>query len=117
MGQLRREPRMIANWVVDYEKVPDQRHLFEHLRSYTNIGDGVGHQGTIPDMSVNGCRIIGHELPLAAKVACLIAVPDFRVVEALGLVLWKTKGSFGLLFEWISLEVRTEIAERVRAQA
>ena len=59
----------------------------------------------------------------------LIDVPSFRQVEAVGWVRWRRTGpctitrptgapitlgaGFGVIFEWISLEARLEIARRV----
>ena len=63
------------------------------------------------------------------KGAFVIEVPGFRAVEAVGWVLWRRKEvctvkrpsgapvtlgpGFGVVFEWISLESRIEIARRV----
>lgn len=117
MFRQRREPRLRTDWDLTYEKIPDTDEDIEHIMSNSTVDDGQELVGKVSDMSVNGCRVVGYPLPLASRVACLIEIPKFRTVEAIGLVVWRRPDSFGLIFEWISLEVRQEIKSRTQLLA
>ena len=134
--QRRRDARIEVAWNVACEKLaalgqnlhPDLAKVYERISADpTDIGKRFN--GTVRDLSVNGCFVEGHALPLLSRVAFIIDVPAFRSVEAVGWVLWRRKEictvqrpsgapvtlgpGFGVVFEWISLESRIEIARRV----
>lgn len=134
--QRRRDARIEVSWNVACEKLPEmEQSLHPDLaRVYERISAdptdiGKRFAGTVRDLSVNGCFVEGHPLPLLSRVAFVIEVPGFRTVEAVGWVLWRRKEictvtrptgapvtlgpGFGVVFEWISLEARIEIARRV----
>lgn len=82
----------------------------------------------VRDLSTNGAFVSGPPLPLLSRVALRFEVRGIGSVDAIGWVLWVraadcevpgaegpvllTRG-FGLLFEAISLEARTQIAALV----
>jgi hypothetical protein len=132
----RRDARIEVAWNVACEKVteltqvlqPDLAKVYERITADpTDIGKRF--VGTVRDLSVNGCFVEGHPLPLLSRVAFAIDVPSFHSIEAVGWVLWRRKevctvtrptgapvtlgSGFGVVFEWIALESRLEIARRV----
>jgi hypothetical protein len=132
----RRDARIEVAWNVACEKVteltqtlqPDLAKVYERIAADpTDIGKRF--VGTVRDLSVNGCFVEGHPLPLLSRVAFSIDVPSYTMIEAVGWVLWRRKeictvtrpsgapvtlgAGFGVVFEWISLESRIEIARRV----
>jgi hypothetical protein len=132
----RREARIQVAWPVTVDKIADraQRMPAELERVYervaadpTNIGRM--YHARVHDVSMNGVFIEAEEpLPLLSRVGLLFDVPDYRQVEAIGWVLWRrreacmvtTEGvtldlpaGYGVLFEWLSLEARLEIARRI----
>lgn len=132
----RRDARIEVAWNVACEKVveieqrlaPELEAVYERVRA-DKEGTGRRFQGTLRDLSVNGAFIEADPLPLLSRVAMAIEVPNFKNVEAVGWVLWRRTGpctikrpngapitlgaGFGVVFEWISLEARLEIARRV----
>ena len=134
--QRRRDARIEVAWNVACEKLaeleqslhPDLAKVYERIAA-DNTDIGKRFAGTVRDLSVNGCFVEGHPLPLLSRVAFVIDVPGFRTVEAVGWVLWRRKEictvkrptgapvtlgpGFGVVFEWIALESRIEIARRV----
>jgi hypothetical protein len=134
--QMRRDARIEVAWNVACEKLPEmQQSLHPDLaKVYERISAdptdlGKRFAGTVRDLSVNGCFVEGHPLPLLSRVAFVIEVPAFRSIEAVGWVLWRRKEvctvkrpsgapvtlgpGFGVVFEWVALESRIEIARRV----
>jgi len=131
----RREARITVGWKVTVEKLSERSHkLPEALQAvYERVkvdGSDVGKRAqlTIRDVSMNGAFLEGEPLPLLSRVAMVWNVPDFRKVEAVGLVMWRRKeactvehngksvelpSGFGVLFEWMSLESRLEIVRRI----
>jgi hypothetical protein len=134
--QRRRDARIEVAWNTACEKTveieqqlhPDLKRVYERLQAdKTEIGKRF--HATLRDLSVNGAFLEGEPLPLLSRVAFVIDIPSFRNVEAVGWVLWRRKepcritrpsgapvtlgAGFGVVFEWISLEARMEIARRV----
>lgn len=132
----RRDARLEVAWNVACEKTVEiEQALPKSLaavyeRVHADQSDkGKRFAATLRDLSVNGAFLEGEPLPLLSRVVMVIDVPSFRQVEAVGWVLWRrtapctiarasgapvTLGAgFGVVFEWISLEARLEIARRV----
>jgi hypothetical protein len=132
----RRDARIEVAWNAACEKTveieqklqPELASVYE--RVHANQDDvGKRFMATLRDLSVNGAFLEGEPLPLLSRVTLLIEVPTFKNVEAVGWVLWRRTASctikrpngapvtlgagFGVVFEWISLEARLEIARRV----
>ena len=132
----RRDARIEVAWNVACEKTVEieqtlQKPLvdvYERVRA-DESDKGKRFAATLRDLSVNGAFLEAEPLPLLSRVVMSIDVPSFRKVEAVGWVLWRrtapctitrpsgapvTLGAgFGVVFEWISLEARLEIARRV----
>jgi hypothetical protein len=132
----RREARIGVTWKVAVEKLgereqklpPGLADVYERVKA-DNTSVGTRHQLTIKDVSMNGAFIEGETMPLLSRVAMVFEVPEFRKVEAVGWVMWRRKAActieredgqklelgpgFGVLFEWLSLESRLEIARRI----
>jgi hypothetical protein len=132
----RRDARIEVAWNTACEKVveieqklpPQLEKVYERVRADPG-GVGKRFQATLRDLSVNGAFIEADPLPLLSRVALVIEVPRWKNVEAVGWVLWRRTGpctidrpngapitlgaGFGVIFEWISLEARLEIARRV----
>jgi len=132
----RRDARIEVAWNTSCEKTIEieqklQRPLLEvYERVHADPSDdGKRFAATLRDLSVNGAFLEAEPLPLLSRVVMAIEMPSFRTVEAVGWVLWRrtapctitrptgapiTLGAgFGVVFEWISLESRLEIARRV----
>ena len=132
----RRDARIQVAWNVACEKTVeiDQKLPSELQKVYERVKADPTDAGrrfvaTVRDLSVNGAFLEADPLPLLSRVAMVIEVPAFKPVEAVGWVLWRrtapctirrpngapiTLGAgFGVIFEWISLESRIEIARRV----
>jgi hypothetical protein len=132
----RRDARIEVAWTVACEKTAEieQRLQPELEKVYERVPanhDEVGKRfmGTLRDLSVNGAFIEGDALPLLSRVMMSVEIPNYKMVDAVGWVLWRrtapctirrpngapiTLGSgFGVVFEWIALESRLEIARRV----
>jgi hypothetical protein len=132
----RKEARIGVNWKCAIEKLGErEQHLPAPLaavyeRVQADVSDVGGRPGLrLRDISMNGAFIEGEALPLLSRVAMVFDVPGFHKVEAVGWVMWRRReactierddGSrltlgpgFGILFEWISLEARLEIARRI----
>lgn len=132
----RRDARIEVAWNAACEKTVEiEQDLAEPLKQvYERVhadptDKGKRFAATLRDLSVNGAFLEAEPLPLLSRVVLLIDVPAFRQVEAVGWVLWRrtapctitrptgapvTLGAgFGVIFEWISLEARLEIARRV----
>jgi hypothetical protein len=132
----RRDARIEVAWSVGCEKTveieqtlaPQLAEVYQRIRADpTEMGKRFF--ATLRDLSVNGAFLEAEPLPLLSRVVLKIDVPSFRQVEAVGWVLWRrtapctitrpngapvTLGAgFGVIFEWISLEARLEIARRV----
>jgi hypothetical protein len=134
--QRRRDARIEVAWTVACEKtveieqnlVPELKEVYERVHA-DNSDVGQRFMGTLRDLSVNGAFVEARPLPLLSRVGMIIEVPSFKKVEAVGWVLWRRTGpctirrpngapvtlgaGFGVVFEWISLEARLEIARRV----
>lgn len=132
----RRDARIEVAWNVACEKTveieqalePALERVYERIRA-DPTDKGKRFAATLRDLSVNGAFLEAEPLPLLSRVRMEIDVPSFRRVEAVGWVLWRrtapctitrptgapvTLGAgFGVIFEWISLEARLEIARRV----
>src|SRR5262245_15288272 len=132
----RRDARIEVAWnaacekVVEIEQklVPELAQVYERVHA-DPTGVNKRFQGTVRDLSVNGAFVEAEPLPLLSRVVMAIDIPGFKVVEAVGWVLWRRTGActirrpngapitlgagFGVIFEWISLEARLEIARRV----
>ncbi len=132
----RREARIGVSWKVSVEKLgereqklpPELAAVYERVKTDT-AAVGSRHQLTIRDVSMNGAFLEGEPLPLLSRVAMVFEVPDYRKVEAVGFVMWRRSAAcsitredgetselgagFGVLFEWLSLEARLEIARRI----
>ena len=132
----RREARIGVSWKVAVEKLGEREQklpaglaeVYERVKA-DNTSVGARHQLTIKDVSMNGAFIEGESLPLLSRVAMVFEVPEFRKVEAVGWVMWRRTAActiarddgeklelgpgFGVLFEWLSLESRLEIARRI----
>jgi PilZ domain-containing protein len=132
----RRDARIEVAWNVACEKTVEIEQTLPaplervYERVHADPSDkGKRFAATLRDLSVNGAFLEGEPLPLLSRVVMVIDVPAFRQVEAVGWVLWRrtapctitrpsgapvTLGAgFGIVFEWISLEARLEIARRV----
>jgi hypothetical protein len=132
----RRDARIEVAWNVACEKTveieqelaPPLAQVYE--RVHADVTDkGKRFAATLRDLSVNGAFLEAEPLPLLSRVVMVIDMPTFRQIEAVGWVLWRrtapctitrpsgapiTLGAgFGVVFEWISLEARLEIARRV----
>ncbi len=132
----RREARIGVSWKVAVEKLgerdqnlpPGLAEVYERVKA-ESTAVGARHQLTIRDVSMNGAFLEGESLPLLSRVAMVFEVPGFRQVESVGWVMWRRRDSctitredgekltlgagFGVLFEWLSLEARLEIARRI----
>jgi hypothetical protein len=132
----RRDARIEVAWNAACEKVveieqklaPELAQVYERVHA-DPTGKNHRFQATVRDLSVNGAFVEAEPLPLLSRVVMAIDIPGFKVVEAVGWVLWRrtaactirrpngapiTLGAgFGVIFEWISLEARLEIARRV----
>jgi hypothetical protein len=132
----RRDARIEVAWNAACEKTveieqklqPELAQVYERVRADPTEA-GRRFQSTIRDLSVNGAFLEAEPLPLLSRVAMVIDIPSFKPVEAVGWVLWRrtapctvrrpngapiTLGAgFGVVFEWIALESRLEIARRV----
>ena len=132
----RREARMGVSWKVAVEKLgerdqklpPELAAVYERVKA-DPTAVGSRHQLTIRDVSMNGAFVEGESMPLLSRVAMVFEMPGFRKVEAVGWVMWRRKEActivrddgekltlgpgFGVLFEWLSLEARLEIARRI----
>jgi len=136
----RREARMEVAWKAACEKAaeieqqlqPPLARVYERVHADpTEIGKRF--DATLRDLSVTGAFLEGEPLPLLSRVVMRIEVPEFRTVEAVGWVMWRRKAActitgargvqtrlgagFGVLFEWLPLDARLEIARRVAAQS
>jgi hypothetical protein len=132
----RREARIAVRWKAAIEKLAErEQRLPPELASvYQRVhadptAIGSRHALTICDISMNGAFVAGEPLPLLSRVALVFEVPEFRTVESVGWVMWRRKEpctiirengrplelppGFGVLFEWLPLEARLEIARRV----
>ena len=132
----RRDARIEVAWNVACEKTIEiEQELQEPLKQvYERVHADPADKGkrfaaTLRDLSVNGAFLEADPLPLLSRVALVIDMPSFKPVEAVGWVLWRRTGpctikrpngapitlgaGFGVVFEWISLEARLEIARRV----
>ncbi len=132
----RRDARIEVAWSVACEKTVELEQALPrpladvYERVHADPRDkGKRFAATLRDLSVNGAFLEGEPLPLLSRVLMVIDVPSFRQVEAVGWVLWRrtapctvtrpsgapvTLGAgFGVVFEWISLDARLEIARRV----
>src|SRR5580765_1129073 len=85
--QRRRDARIEVAWNVACEKLaemeqnlhPDLSKVYERISADpTDIGKRFA--GTVRDLSVNGCFVEGHPLPLLSRVAFVIDMPGFRTV-------------------------------------
>ena len=132
----RRDARIEVAWSAACEKVveieqqlePTLDKVYERIRADPS-DKGKRFAATLRDLSVNGAFLEAEPLPLLSRVVLLIDVPSYRQVEAVGWVLWRRRAActiqrpsgapvtlgagFGVIFEWISLEARLEIARRV----
>lgn len=138
--QQRREARITVSWPCTIEKIaerpaqlpPALAAVYERVVAEPS-GIGQRHQLVLADVSMNGAFLVGEALPLLSRVAMVFDIPSYRRVEAVGWVLWRRRdkcsvpssngkavelppGS-GLLFEWLSLEARLEIARRIARNA
>lgn len=132
----RREARIGVRWEVAVEVLgereqklpPGLADVYERVRAVdSEVGKRM--QLDIRDVSMNGAFVEGEPLPLLSRVAMVFEVPEFRKVEAVGWVMWRRTAActlttddgrtvelgagFGVLFEWLSLEARLEIARRI----
>ncbi len=136
MRQRRRDERLSIAYPVSGEKTleldqslhPAVARVYERIKADPS---GIGEQflGTVRDLSVNGAFVEGPPLPLLSRVAMKVDVSGYGEVEAVGWVLWRRTAActvdrdgaeplelgagFGVVFEWIPLEARLEIARRV----
>jgi hypothetical protein len=132
----RREARMSVEWKVAVENLGEREQklpaelaaVYERVKADTT-DVGKRHELLLRDVSMNGAFVEGEALPLLSRVAMVFDMPGFRKVEATGWVMWRRRESctirredgfeltlppgFGVLFEWISLEARLEIARRI----
>jgi hypothetical protein len=133
----RRDSRIQVAWATVCEKkleleqqlAPELARVYERVTA-DRTDAGKRFHGTVRDLSVNGAFVEADPLPLLSRVAMVIEVPSFEPIEAVGWVLWRRRApcvlkrasgapatlgaGFGLVFEWISLEARLEIARRVQ---
>ena len=136
MRQRRRDARITVAYPMTGEKTleldqklhPDLARVYERIKA-DPTGIGERFSGTVRDLSVNGAFIDGPPLPLLSRVAMIVEIHNWKRAEAVGWVLWRRTEScsfpgddgktlhldagFGVVFEWISLEARLEIARRV----
>jgi hypothetical protein len=132
----RRDARIEVAWNAACEKTveieqklaPELAQVYERVKADPTDA-GRRFQATLRDLSVNGAFLEADPLPLLSRVGLVIEMPSFKPIEAVGWVLWRrtaactikrpngapiTLGAgFGVVFEWISLEARLEIARRV----
>ncbi len=131
----RRDARVKVAWPVTCEKTqqmeqrlhPALAAVYERVKA-DPTDSGKRFTATLRDVSVNGAFIEGEPLPILSRVALSIDVPEYRRVEAIGWVLWRRTAAckfesdgraielspgFGVVFEWVSLEARLELARRV----
>ena len=119
--RVREDDRDRAGFAEPLKKVYERVHA-------DPVDKGKRFAATLRDLSVNGAFLEAEVLPLLSRVVALIDIPSFRQVEAVGWVFGAAPGrtitrpngapitlgaGFGVVFEWISLEARLEIARRV----
>jgi hypothetical protein len=113
---------------IEQKLAPELRDVYERVNA-DQKDVGKRFVATLRDLSVNGAFLEAEPLPLLSRVAMVIEIPGYKNVEAVGWVLWRRTGpctirrpngapitlgaGFGVVFEWISLEARLEIARRV----
>jgi hypothetical protein len=132
----RRDARIEVAWTTACEKTveieqkldPELEKVYERVHADpTDIGKRF--VATLRDLSVNGAFLECEPLPLLSRVKLNIEVPNFKIIEAVGWVLWRRRASctirrpngapitlgagFGVIFEYMPLEGRLEIARRV----
>jgi hypothetical protein len=135
----RRDARVKVAWRALCEKTlqmeqkldPALAKVYERVQADpTGVGDRF--EAIVRDISVNGAFLEGRALPILSRVAIVMEVPEWKRVEAVGWVLWRRseaclvsradgetatlQAGFGVVFEWVALETRLEIARRVAAQ-
>jgi hypothetical protein len=132
----RRDARIEVAWTAECEKIiemeqqlhPALEKVYERIRA-DPTDRGKRFVATVRDLSVNGAFLEAEPLPLLSRVALKIEMPSWQPFDAVGWVLWRRTGpctitrqsgapltlgaGFGVIFEWISLEARLEIARRV----
>ena len=135
MSEHRRATRLIVNAPAVAEVVgqlpvalhPSLARVFLRVEADTSrLGERF--PAVVRDLSANGAFVSGPALPLLARVALKFDVRGVGSVDTIGWVLWVrsddcevpgTDGpvvlprGFGVLFEAISLEARTQIANLV----
>ncbi len=134
---IRRDARLAVAWSCACEKIvqieqtldPALARVFERVKADTS-GVGERFTGVLRDVSQGGAFIEGRALPLLSRVALAFEVPGYKNVEAVGWVLWrrtadctipregggepqKLGAGFGVVFEYLPLEARVELARRV----
>ncbi len=140
MDQVERVPRRDARievaWTAECEKInemeqqlhPALEKVYERIRA-DPTDRGKRFVATVRDLSVNGAFLEAEPLPLLSRVALKLEIPSWKSVDAVGWVLWRRTGpctitrpsgapltlgaGFGVIFEWIPLDARLEIARRV----
>ncbi len=132
----RRDARIEVAWTAECEKIieieqqlhPALDKVYERIRA-DPTDRGKRFVATVRDLSVNGAFLEAEPLPLLSRVALKIDMPSWKPIDAVGWVLWRRNGpctitrpsgapltlgaGFGVIFEFIPLEARLEIARRV----
>jgi hypothetical protein len=137
MTDARRAPRLVVNAPAVVESIghltielpPNLARVFRRAES-DQSSIGTKFPAIVRDLSTNGAFIAGVPLPLLARVAVKFDLLGVGMIDTIGWVMWqrledcelpsdagpaKLPRGFGLLFEAISMEARTAIAEHVRA--
>ena len=135
MSELRRAARLVVNAPAIVESIgqvpmtlhPNLAAVFKRVEA---DGSTIGKRfpAVVRDLSTNGAFISGPTLPLLSRVALKFDVRGIGSIDAVGWVLWQRaddcelpgdagpvtlpKG-FGILFESIPLETRSQIASLV----
>jgi hypothetical protein len=130
----RRDSRLQVFWPCAAEKIQDLQQKLEPqlAKVYERVTadpHGIGRRlhMTVRDISQNGAFLEGEPLPLLSRVALSFEIPGFGTADVVGWVLWRRKDACtlqtdrgklplpagcGVLFEWMTLEARTEIARK-----
>jgi hypothetical protein len=138
MSEQRRAARLVVNSPAIVESIgqvpmtlhPNLAAVFKRVEADAST-IGKRFPAVVRDLSTNGAFISGPTLPLLSRVALKFDVRGIGGIDAVGWVLWQRaddcelpgesgtvtlpKG-FGILFESIPLETRSQIASLVAAK-
>jgi hypothetical protein len=139
MSDARRAPRLVVNVPAVVESIghapmqlhPNLARVFRRVDA-DKSALGAKFPAVVRDLSTNGAFIQAEPLPLLSRVALKFDVKGVGTVDAIGWVLWQRTGEcevpggaspitlpkgFGVLFEAIPMETRSQIATLVASLA